>query len=265
MVALVGLRAHFGRDDLARFDGGAVVNGHDADGVGRARRLERPFLHLALDAHDDGREAALTRELALPVRVLVGVGHGPRVDAVLGHDHEERQVDGVNTFTQDRALTPALAAVLEERRRVLEERRARALRESLGGRQGRAVTRVHVADASLGNDDERLAMDAVLPREVPEVQTAAQDLGLEAGLAGGGHDPAIEKRALSRPELLDDADARVGDVADASEPREQRERRHGAEDPGDEVDQCVGHGASRIARVVPRARVAARYRLAIAG
>ena len=42
-------------------------------------------------------------------------------------------------------------------------------------------------------------MDAVLPREKPEVQSAAEQVGLEAGLAVAGDDLAFAERTFRRP------------------------------------------------------------------
>ena len=107
--------------------------------------------------------------------------------------------------------------------------------QGLAGRERLAVAGVDVADLALGNGHQRHLVDAVLPAPQAEVHAAAEHLGLEAGLAVEGDDPAFGDRSLRRPQLLDDADAVVGDVPQAGQLAES----HHAHDQGDQPEQAV--------------------------
>ncbi len=98
------------------------------------------------------------------------------------------------------------------------------LRQRLHRRQRLAVAGIHVPDLALGDRHQRLLVDAVLPREQPKVQPAAQHLRLEARLAAIGDDPAFRQRALVRPELLHNAHAVVRNIPDAQYPRHRQQQ-----------------------------------------
>ena len=91
-----------------------------------------------------------------------------------------------------------------------------------------AVTGVNVADATFGDSDEWFFVDAVLSGEVEEVESAAKDVGLVACFAVDADDSAVFEGAVGGPELFNDADFVVGDVAEAYEPDEKGQ--------GDEAD-----------------------------
>jgi hypothetical protein len=67
-------------------------------------------------------------------------------------------------------------------------------------------------------------VDAVLERR-QKVPAAAKHVRLEAGFTVERDEPVLH-RALPGDELLDDADARVRDVADPREEQRETERRH---------------------------------------
>ena len=102
---------------------------------------------------------------------------------------EEREVDGVHAFAQDRPLPAALAgdgscsgltcSPHQEAAGVLEVVARDHLAQRLAGRQGLAVAGIDVADLALRHRHQRDAVDPVLPPPEAEMQTAAQDLGLE--------------------------------------------------------------------------------------
>src|SRR5262249_35288981 len=144
------------------------------------------------------------------------------VDDALGNDHEQGRVDGVHALAEDGPLPAALAAgrlallvaeLAQEGASVLKVVARPDPAEGLSWGQGRAVAGVDVADLALRNRDQRRPVDAVLPAPQPEVEAAAQQVGLEAGFATQGDDPAFAHRPGSGPELLDHADLLVGDVA----------------------------------------------------
>ena len=122
--------------------------------------------------------------------------------------------------------------------------------ERLHRRERLAVARVDVADLAFRDRHERLAVDPVLPREVERVHAAAEDVGLVAGLTLGGDDAALLQRALRGPELLDDADLGVGDVADAQQPGARRQ------DGDDDASTTKANESSRLTgrsfRAAPR-------------
>ena len=172
------------------------------------------------------------------------------VDDVLGDDHEQGQVDGVDAFAEDGPLPAALAAPADSssparpgRRGLLEVVAVDDAAQRLAGRQRFAVAGVDVADLALRNGDQRHLVDAVLPAPQPEVQAAAQQVGLEAGLAVQGDDPAFRHRAAARPQLLDDADAVVGDVAHAQHHLDQEDDpQRRAQHPGDQGGERIEAG-----------------------
>src|SRR5439155_16758612 len=74
-------------------------------------------------------------------------------------------------------------------------------------RQRLAVAGIDVADLALRHGDQRANMNAVLPPPVAEVDAAAEQVGLIAGLAVEGKDVAFGHAAFGGPQLFDDADA----------------------------------------------------------
>src|SRR5262245_46880090 len=67
-----------------------------------------------------------------------------------------------------------------------------------------------------------------------KMQTTAQNIGLKAGFAFEGNEPGAD-RAAKAPALFDNADALVGDVADAGDEDAQSdedEQRNRADDQG---------------------------------
>ncbi len=65
--------------------------------------------------------------------------------------------------------------------------------KSLSRRKRAAIARIDVADLALGNHDQRLFVDAVLPGEESRVETAAEKLGLKSGLTLQRDDSALVK------------------------------------------------------------------------
>ena len=228
-VLVVAVDAHRRRDDLAGRQRRTVVHRHDPDavdhdllvGIERVGRLDRT-------ADDHRIEALVLAQLVLPVdqrlQLLRAAGF-EAVDRVFGHDREERDVDRVDTFAQDRPLPPALTQdrlVLGARRLaaqeaagILEIVAGNDLAQRLARQQRLAVTGVDIADLALRHRDQRHLVDPVLPPPQSEMQTAAQDLRLKPRLAIERDDSPLGHRTLHRPELLDDPDPVVGDVAQA--------------------------------------------------
>jgi len=63
------------------------------------------------------------------------------------------------------------------------------------------------------------------------VNTAAQEFGLEAGLAVTGNDLALAKRTFATPDFLDDADLGVGDVHNPDQTRQAKQGYKTSEPP----------------------------------
>src|SRR5437762_2274151 len=85
-------------------------------------------------------------------------------------------------------------------------------------RQWLAVFRINVSDPALGHGHQRQLVNAVLPREKPNLRAAAQQLGLEAGLAVKRDDATLFEGAFRRPQFFDNADTVVRDVTQSYEP-----------------------------------------------
>src|SRR5439155_23047292 len=78
-------------------------------------------------------------------------------------------------------------------------------------RQRLAVAGVDVGELPLRHGHQADLVDAVLPAPQPEVDAAAEQIHLVAGLAAQSDDAAFGDRAFGRPEVFDDADLVVGD------------------------------------------------------
>ena len=104
-------------------------------------------------------------------------------------------------------------------------------RQRLRRRQRTAVARIDVADLAFGNHDQRLLVNAVLPREESRVQPAAKKLGLKTRLSLQSDDAAFGQRTFGRPEFLDNADLVVRNVANPGEPGDQKQRHHNSKCP----------------------------------
>src|SRR5205807_3172218 len=114
-----------------------------------------------------------------------------------------------------------LACVTEEGTGVLKVIALHDAAERLAGRQSIAVAGVDEADLPLGNSDQGEFVDPVLPAPQSEVDAAAQQVGLVAGLAVLGDDVSFSHGAVMRPEFFDNADLLVGNSA-KRKPRQQR-------------------------------------------
>ncbi len=152
---------------------------------------------------------------------------------VLGHHHELRQVDGVRALAQDLALRALLAAGFEEPAGVLEVGVVGVAGQGLVGVKRCAAAAEDIADPALGNGHQGMDVQAELERE-EEVQAAAQDVGLEAGLPAQGDDAGLD-RAGRAPQLLHHRHPAVADVADhagAGEERQGDQDKHKRAQPG---------------------------------
>ena len=165
-------------------------------------------------------------------------------------DHrEQREVDRVDAFAQDRPLPAALAEdrlVLGARRLapqesagILEVVAGNDLAQRLARQQRLAVACIDIADLALRHRDQRHLVDAVLPSPEAEMQAAAEDLRLKPRLAVERDDPPLGDRPLHRPEFLDDPDPVVGDVAQAGQLAGRNHQYDHAQDP-EEAPRQVG-------------------------
>ena len=116
-------------------------------------------------ADDDGIKRAQGSELRFPRFITVrGFFHRPGENAVFRNHDEQRQVNRVNAFTQNPALPAALTLRFEEADRVLEVVRIDGATERLDRLERDAVARIDLSHFTLADDNERLLMNAVLPR-----------------------------------------------------------------------------------------------------
>src|SRR4051794_14898417 len=94
-------------------------------------------------------------ELRLPRFITVRrLAHRSGEDAVFRDDHEQRQVNRVNTFPQDPALAAALSLRFEETKGVLKMIGVDRAAEGLDWLERHAVPRIEVSHLSLADDDE---------------------------------------------------------------------------------------------------------------
>ena len=229
-------------DDFTRGEAGSVVNGHDADAVDRHGFSGRQLIFRGDErADDDGIESSDVVHLFLPADdccQFLPPGHFKAVNAILGNDDEQGEIDGVNAFAEDHALPAALAdrglrgfGIAEEFTGVLEEIAVDDPAEGLAGRQRFAVPRIHISDFSLRNDDQRNLVDAILPPPVERMDSTAEQVGLISGFPAEGDDPAAADGPPGGPFFLDDSDAVIGDGSDAEEDGDEDKRRDGRYDP----------------------------------
>src|SRR5262245_49348239 len=151
------------------------MNRHHADGVNRCHRqvrtTDRQFWSsgnlLSAKANHQRCEALNCFELVLPLAVLLLVlfPNPSRKNLVFGDDDKQGQVDREDAFAQDGPLPSTLAVAAQKRLRVLKVIAVHDPSESLRRRKWVAVASVDVADLAFGNHNERLFVDAVLPRE----------------------------------------------------------------------------------------------------
>ncbi len=154
------------------------------------------------------------------------------IDGVLADDHKQRRVDGIDAFAQDDPLPATLSTT---RRLAADQEGAGVLeviaRHHAGQRLARlerlAVAGIDVADLALRDGDQPNLVDTELPSPQPEVQAAAQEIGLVARLAVERDDRALGYRASLRPELFDDADVGVRDVGGGQPECDQTEHHEG--------------------------------------
>ena len=171
------------------------------------------------------RAAVQRRHDALAVGRHVVDAQLRRRHAVMGgrrrrHDLEQRGVDAVRPRGEEGELAPALAAVLQKRRGVLEavahdlarEHAARRDRLAVGGDDERDVTRLH--------HEHGHAHDAIAPAPDREVPARAQHPGLITGLA-------VERDHVAGGQLRAVAlDAQTGFVRTDDAESEPRHRHH---------------------------------------
>ena len=197
---------------------------HDADGVDDERFgfIERVD-GTEFFTDDHGIEAVEIAELFLPAHQFFKFGAALQfkpIRDILRDDDEEREVDRVNPFAQDRALPAALPrhAAFDLRRqsekgpRILEMVAARHTPERLAGLQRLTIAGVDVSDLPLRHRHQRRLVNAVLPPPESKVQSTAQQIDLISGLAVEREDAPVRDRALARPELFDHPHTIVGDV-----------------------------------------------------
>jgi hypothetical protein len=132
-----------------------------------------------------------------------------------------------------------LTSILQECLGVLEVIALYDASERLRRRQRRSVPRIHVADFPFRDRHERFLMDAILPWEVPRVNTAAEDRSLEAGLAVEGDDSALGERSLGGPQFFHSSYLGVRNIPNAKQPLQggcaQRQYDHVHNDQNNQV------------------------------
>ena len=201
------------RDDLALGQRGTVMHRDDADhvvGILDDHRFE------AAAALDQLRHCRKERRV---VRV-----QRDRVIALRGQHDELREIERIGALAQDLALRAFLTAIFEKGARLLEVVGVDVGGERLCRSEGNAVAREDIADLTLRDRHQRLAMHAILERH-EEMIAAAQHLRLKAGLAVE-RDQSIPDRAAQTPQFFQNAELIVRDVTDgAADLQKEREKR----------------------------------------
>ena len=199
---------------------------HDADLVGLAR--------------DDQRaEAVELPELMLPLLQALGIFQ--REDAVFGDDVEQGDIDGVDALAEDAPLAAFLPFVGEELAGVLEVVALDDFAQGLRRFEVFAAAGEDIADLALLDRDQGELVNGILPAPEAEVNSAAEDVGLIAGLAVQGDDRAFGERPAAGPEFLHDADAVVRDIA-RREPGGDEQYRQDHNQVNQERNQHGKHG-----------------------
>ena len=145
-----------------------------------------------LPRDDQRAEAAELPELMLPLLQALGIFQGK--DAVLGDHVEQGDVDGVHAFAEDAPLPALLPAVGEELAGVLEVVALDDFAQGLRRFELFAAAGEDIADLALLDRDQGELVNGILPAPEAEVQAAAEDVGLVAGLAVQGDDRAFRQR-----------------------------------------------------------------------
>ena len=111
-------------------------------------------------------------------------------------------------------------------------------RQRLARLQRLAVTGIDVPDLPLRNHHQRQLVNPILPAPEERMDAAAQECRLVSGFAPERDEVPFRDRAASRPELLDDADAIVGNIANPQQDRDHDEchpDEEGNADPAGEI------------------------------
>ncbi len=224
---LAQIGSDFGRDDFAGRQRRAIVHRHDPDQV-------------VIGRQDDRREAPAIGDGLLHVVENAAFLFAQRmaVNAIVGDDGELGRVDRVRALTQDLSLRAFLATAEQEFSRVLIVRLffrvvgAKHLRR----RKRRAVACEHVGNLALPDRDQIGFVDSIHERE-KQMQAAAQHFRLVAGLAVQRDESALD-RAFCRPQLFDNADLIVRDVAKDIGNAQQDDNRDRCRGPKGRLDQA---------------------------
>ncbi len=168
-------------------------------------------------------EAGALSDHALHLGEQVAVVHlqHQAVDMLARDDHELGEVDGIGALAQDRALRPLLSTISQEGAHVEKIGGAQVARQRLRRAERRAVPREDVADLPLRDGHQRLAVDAILEGH-EEMVAAAQHGRLIASLAPE-RDQALGDGTVAAPQLLNDGNAVVANVAHAARENEKQD------------------------------------------
>ncbi len=138
------------------------------------------------DSQHDRDEAVAVRDGLLHAveNALLELAQRMTIDPLIGDDRKLRGVDRVGPFAQNLALRTFLATADQKPAHILKVGFVLGVvgGEHLGSSQRSAVAREHIGDLALPDRDEIGGVDSIGERK-KRVDTTAQDLGLEPGLA----------------------------------------------------------------------------------
>ena len=241
------------RDDLTRRQARPIMHGHDPDAVNEHRLARRKLIFRGNRCADHNRiEPTDIVQFLLPSdnrRQFLPPSHFQPINAILRDDDEQSEINGINAFTEDDPLPPALPdgrlrriRIAQEFPRILKMIAIHNPPQRLARRQRFPVPRICIPNLSLRHDHQRDLVNPILPRPIEKMNTTTEQISLITRLAIESDDSAIRNRSLTGPFLLDDSDAVVGDGSDDKHvDKDKRDDR--ADDPPNRRwdGQCFGH------------------------
>src|SRR5947209_7367731 len=135
-------------------------------------------------------------------------------------DDEQPQVNRVNAFAQNAALTSSLAAGFKERNRILEVIGIDIAAKRLDRLQRNAVAGIDISHFPFADDNKRFFMNPVLPRIQTEMNTATEKPGLVTSLTVARDDLSFAQRTFAAPDFLDDPNLSVRNVNNSKQTRQ---------------------------------------------
>jgi len=186
------------------------------------------------------------REELKPVIVKIG-RNGLDREFMLGRTVLGVAIISSHYWAPHSKLAPFLAAVGQERARVLEMIAVHDLAEDAFGRNGRAIRRDHERDLALRHHGDGHLGEAILPAPVTEMEAGRERVGLVAGLAVERHQPPRRQRPRAKAFHHDPDLAFLNEHrAEHERPQQQQNERNDAERDQPGREQVCGHSHGEV-------------------